>query len=260
MKFDNLIFEVKNKIAIITFNRPQALNAMNRETVLELGQAIEECKKNPDIKVVVLTGAGGKSFVAGADISRMISMTAMEGRDFMALGQEVLAQIENMSKPVIAAVNGFALGGGLEIAMACDIRFASEDAVVGQPETLIGIMPGWGGSQRLSRYIGKGIAKELVLSGESISAQRGYELGLINRIFPKHKLMEETLKFAEKLTKLPAVALKLAKQSIDAGYDMDLVNSNKFEVNACGLCFSTDDQKIGMKAFLEKKKPEFTGK
>jgi enoyl-CoA hydratase len=203
MNYDNLTFEIKNKIGIITFNRPKALNAMNKETVLELGQAISECKNNPDIKVVVLTGAGGKSFVAGADISRMVSMTAMEGRDFMALGQEVLAQMETMPKPVIAAVNGFALGGGLEIAMACDVRFASENAVLGQPEILIGITPGWGGSQRFSRYLGKGIAKELVFSGESISAQRGYELGLINRVFPKDKLMEETLIFAEKLTRLP---------------------------------------------------------
>ena len=168
--------------------------------------------------------------------------------------------IETMPKPAIAAVNGFALGGGTEIALACDIRFASEKAVFGQPEILIGVIPGWGGTQRLPRLIGMGLAKEIILSGTQINAQRAYEIGLVNKVFPPEKLMEEARKFAAKLAALPSFALKMAKNAINYGFDMSLDNASALEIGAIAQCFATEDQKEGMSAFLEKRKPNFKGR
>ncbi|MDA8125874.1 MAG: enoyl-CoA hydratase-related protein [Deltaproteobacteria bacterium] len=260
MDYQNILFTIEQGVATLTFNRPKALNAMNAETMAELLTAVNVCKNDEAIRVLVLTGAGDKAFVAGADISQMQSLRPQEALAFMELGIETLRQLEIMPKPVIAAINGFALGGGTEITLACDLRFASEKAVFGQPEILIGLIPGWGGTQRLPRLIGMGRAKELILGGGQIDARRAYEIGLVNRVFPPEQLMEETLKFARKLAGMPAFAVKMAKHSINFGYDLALDNACRLESECCAQCFSTDDQKEGMKAFLEKRKPAFKGR
>jgi enoyl-CoA hydratase len=259
MDYRNILFAVEEGVATLTFNRPAALNAMNSETMSELHNAVNLCRTDDAIKVLVLTGAGDRAFVAGADIPQMQNMRPQEMLAFCELGHETLRQMEIMPKPVIAAVNGFALGGGTEITLACDIRFASEKAVFGQPEILIGVIPGWGGTQRLPRLIGIGRAKELLLGGAQIKAQRAYEIGLVNRVFPPEELLPETRKFARKLAEMPGFAVKMAKHSINFGYDLSLDNACRLEMECCAQCFSTDDQKEGMKAFLEKRKPVFTG-
>jgi enoyl-CoA hydratase len=246
-------------VATITFNRPKALNAMNSETIAELAAAVAVCRNDEAVKALVLTGAGEKAFVAGADISQMQTLRPQEALTFMEQGQETLRQLELLPKPVIAAVNGYALGGGTEIALACDIRFASEKALFGQPEILIGLIPGWGGTQRLARVIGMGRAKELILSGTQIDARRAYEVGLVNRVLAAEELLPEALKFARKLAGMPGFAVKMAKHSINFGYDLALDNACRIEAECCAQCFSTDDQKEGMKAFLEKRKPSFSG-
>ncbi|MCF8054129.1 MAG: enoyl-CoA hydratase/isomerase family protein [Deltaproteobacteria bacterium] len=257
--FKNIIFSVADGVATITFNRPQALNAMNSETMKELAEIVRICKHDEGVKVLLLTGAGDKAFIAGADISEMQNMRPQEAMEFMELGNETLRTLETLAKPSIAAVNGFALGGGTEIAMACDMRFASEKARFGQPEILIGLIPGWGGTQRLSRLIGFGRAKEIIMTGDQITAQRAYEIGLVNRLYPADQLVEEARKVASKMAALPSFALKMAKHSINYGYDIGLDNAIRLEVKSCAQCFSTDDQKEGMKAFLEKRRPTFKG-
>jgi enoyl-CoA hydratase len=260
MEYKNIIFQVEAGIAKITFNRPKVLNAMSFDVMTEVAQALKSCAQDDAVKALILTGAGDKAFVAGADISQMQNSTPVEIMKLMELGQETLRFLETMGKPSIAAVNGFALGGGTEIALACDIRIASENAMFGQPEILIGILPGWGGTQRLPRLIGMGIAKELILTGGQINAQRAYEIGLVNKVVPAAQLMEEAGKLARKFTTLPGFALKMAKNSINYGFDMSLDNAVKLELSAVAQCFSTQDQKEGMKAFLEKRKPNFIGK
>ncbi len=260
MEYQNILFNVEDNIATITFNRPKVLNALNFEVLTELLDAATICEKDEKIKAVILTGAGDKAFVAGADIARMQNATSLEMVPVMELGHRAFRLIETMPKPSIAAVNGFALGGGTELAMSCDIRFASEKAVFGQPEILIGVVPGWGGTQRLPRLVGMGIAKELILGGGQINAQRAYEIGLVNRVVPPESLMEEARKFASKLTKLPPFAMKMAKDAMNYGYDLSLDNANKLEIACILQCFSTEDQKEGMKAFVEKRKPTFKGK
>lgn len=259
MEYKNLLFAAEEGIATITFNRPKALNAMNSETMNELFDAVTSCKIDDSVKVIILTGAGEKAFVAGADISEMQNLRPKEALAFMELGNDTLRLLETLSKPSIAAVNGFALGGGTEISMACDMRFASETARFGQPEILIGLIPGWGGTQRLARLVGMGRAKELIMSGEMIDAKRAYEIGLVNRMLPADQLLAETKKFATKLAGMPGFAIKMAKHAINFGYDLSLDNAIRLEVECCAQCFSTDDQKEGMKAFLEKRKPVFTG-
>lgn len=260
MEFKNLLMSIEDGIATITFNRPKALNAMNSETMSELRDAVTACRENEDVRVIILTGSGDRAFVAGADISEMQNLEPREALAFMELGHETLRLLETTPKPSIAAVNGFALGGGTEISMACDIRFASETARFGQPEILIGLIPGWGGTQRLARLVGMGRAKELVMGGGQIDARRAYEIGLVNQVFPADQLMEETVKFAKKLCGMPPFQLKMAKHAINFGYDLSLDNANRLEVECCAQCFSTRDQKEGMTAFLEKRKPAYTGK
>jgi len=260
MNYQNILYDVENGIAKITFNRPKVLNAMSSEVMTELAHALHACDQDDAAKALILTGSGEKAFVAGADISQMQNSTPVEITKFMELGQETLRFMETMGKPSIAAVNGFALGGGTEIALACDIRLASENAMFGQPEILIGILPGWGGTQRLPRLVGMGIAKELILAGGQINAQRAYEIGLVNKVVPLANLMEEAEKMAGKFTKLPGFSLKMAKNSINYGFDMSLDNAVKLELSAVAQCFGTLDQKEGMKAFLEKRKPAFVGK
>jgi enoyl-CoA hydratase len=260
MDYKNILLEISEGIARITFNRPKVLNAMSYEVMFELADALKACDQDDAVKALVLTGSGEKAFVAGADISQMQNATPVDIMKLMELGQETLRFLETMAKPSIAAVNGFALGGGTEIALACDIRIAAENAMFGQPEILIGILPGWGGTQRLPRLVGMGIAKELILGGGQISAQRAYEIGLVNKVVPLAQLMEEAGKMAGKFTTLPGFALKMAKNSINYGFDMSLDNAVKLELGAISQCFSTQDQKEGMKAFLEKRKPAFIGK
>jgi enoyl-CoA hydratase len=259
MEFANLIYTVEDGVAIITFNRPKALNAMNAATMNELNTAVTLCAKDDAVKAIILAGAGDKAFVAGADISEMANLRPQQAMLFMDLGHKTLRMLETMSKPSIAAINGFALGGGVEISMACDMRFCSDVSRFGQPEILIGLIPGWGGTQRLSRLVGIGRAKELIMAGGQIDAQRAYEIGLVNKVFPADQLLEETKKFAKKFTTLPGFALKMAKNAINYGYDLSLDNANRLEVECCSQCFSTDDQKEGMKAFLEKRKPVYKG-
>ena len=260
MEYHNIIFGLEDGIATITFNRPKALNAMNTATVTELLDASTICKNDPAVKVLILTGSGDKAFVAGADISQMLDMKPADALTFMELGHETMRLIEPMPKPSIAAINGFALGGGTEISLACDMRFAAETAVFGQPEILIGLIPGWGGTQRLPRIIGMGRAKELILGGGQINAQRAYEIGLVNRVLPADQLLPEAQKFARRLAALPGFALKMAKHSINFGYDLSLDSATRLEAECCAQCFSTDDQKEGMKAFLAKRKPSYTGR
>ena len=260
MSYKNILFSLEEGVATISFNRPKAMNAMNSETMEELYAAALACKKDDDVKAVILTGAGEKAFVAGADIAQMQDMRPSEILSFMELGHETMRLIETMPKPSIAAVNGYALGGGTEITMACDMRFASEKAVFGQPEILLGIIPGWGGTQRLARLIGMGRAKELILGGEQITAQRAYEIGLVNRVYVHDVLMEETKKFAAKLAALGSFALKEAKHAINYGYDISIDSANRLETQCIAQCFSTDDQKEGMGAFLGKRKPVFKGR
>jgi enoyl-CoA hydratase len=260
MEYKNLIFNVEEGIATITFNRPKALNAMNSEVLAELLDAATICKEDNKVKALILTGSGDKAFIAGADISEMQNKSPKDALAFVELGHQVTRHIETMPKASIAAINGFAFGGGTEISLACDIRFASEKAVFGQPEILLGIIPGWGGTQRLPRLVGMGIAKEIILGGIQIDAKRAYEIGLVNRVFPADKLMEETKKFAKKLASMPQFTLKMAKDSINYGYDLALDSANKLEMECICQCFSTADQKEGMKAFLEKRKPNFTDK
>jgi enoyl-CoA hydratase len=259
MEYKNLLFAVEDGVAIITFNRPKALNAMNSETMKELYDAVIHCKNDEAVKAIILTGSGEKAFVAGADISEMKDLRPKEALAFMELGHETLRALETLPKPSIAAVNGFALGGGTEISMACDMRFASETARFGQPEILIGLIPGWGGTQRLPRLVGMGRAKELIMGGGQIDAKRAYEIGLVNQVFPADQLLDAAKKFAKKLAGMPGFAIKMAKHSINYGYDLSLDNANRLETECCAQCFSTDDQKEGMAAFLEKRKPNFKG-
>jgi len=259
MEFANLLFTVEDAVAIITFNRPKALNAMNSATMKELYEAVAICENDDAIKAIILTGSGEKAFVAGADISEMAKLKPQQAMLFMELGHKTLRALENLPKPSIAAVNGFALGGGTEISMACDMRFASETARFGQPEITIGMIPGWGGTQRLARLVGMGRAKEIIMGGGQIDAGRAYEIGLVNKVFPADQLMAEAKKFAVKLTTLPGFGLKMAKHAMNFGYDLALDNANRLEIECVSQCFSTEDQKEGMAAFLEKRKPAFKG-
>lgn len=247
MTHKNLIVEVAGKIGIVKINRPKVMNAMNTETAIELEKAMHELNENDRVRVVIITGEG-KAFVAGADIEAMLKFNSLEAREFGKLGQRVLSYIENMEKPVIAAVNGYALGGGCEIAMACDIRIASEKAVFGQPELKLGIIPGWAGTQRMSRLLGIGKAKELIFTGDTIDAQEALRIGLVNKVVAPEELMDETKKLATKMLGMGPTALKLAKT---------VINRGEAGSEAFGVCFSTTEVKEGINAFLERRKPNW---
>jgi len=260
VEYKNIMFGVEGSVAVVTLNRPEVLNALNEETMKELGSAMSECKQDGTVRVVILTGVGDKAFIAGADINEFVGKSPAMIMGFAELGHNVVRIMETMGKPIVAAVNGYALGGGLEISMACDVRFASDKARFGQPEILLGLIPGMGGTQRLSRLVGIGLARELIMSGEQVTAQRAYEIGLVNRVFPAEQLMEETKKFAQRLAGLPPFALRMAKYAINYGYDLALENANSLELQCFSQCWSTEDLKEGVAAFLEKRKPIFTGK
>lgn len=260
MDYKNILLEMELNIVIITINRPKTLNALNTELLQELEDAVKNLEVDSGVRVLILTGAGDKAFVAGADIAYMQNMTASEGKEFGLLGQRVFKMIEDFPKPTIAAVNGFALGGGCELAMACDIRVASENAKFGQPEVGLGIIPGFGGTQRLPRLVGRGKGKELIYTGEIIDAQKALQIGLVNHVVKQDELLPFTKKLAIRITGQAPLALRYAKEAINNGMEMDLERGLPLEANLLGICFSTSDQKEGMKAFLEKRKPLFQGK
>jgi enoyl-CoA hydratase len=258
--YENLLFACEDGIGIVTINRPKALNALNAATIYELDQMFDELAKDDSVKTVILTGGGEKSFVAGADITEMQSMTAIEGRNWGKLAQAVFNKIENLPKPVIAAVNGYALGGGCEISMACDIRIASEKAKFGQPEVSLGIPPGFGGTQRLARLVGKGRSKEMLFTGDMIDAAEAYRIGLANKVVAPEELMNTAKAMAQKIMSRAPIAVQVCKAAVNEGLDTDLESGIAYEAEVFGLCFATKDQKEGMAAFVGKRKADFIGK
>ena len=259
MDYNNIIFKKEGSVAIIKFNRPKALNAINPDVIMETNDALDKIEGDQSIKVLILTGEGEKAFVAGADIAHMVKLSPLQARRFSRDGQELLFRLERLPMPVIACVNGFALGGGIEIAMASDFIYASEKAKFGQPEINLGILPGFGGTQRLSRFVGKGMAKEICMTGMMIGAQEAKEMGLVNKVLPPDKLWEETVKTAQVIASKGMVSLKAVKNCIDRSYDVDLRDGCYMESDAFALCMSSPDGKEGMTAFLEKREPVFKG-
>jgi len=260
MSFDNLLLERDGAVAIITVNRPKVLNALNTQTLDELRRAILELQRDDAVRAVVLTGSGEKAFIAGADINELATQTPTSGRDHARTGQHVLDLIEHMGKPVVAAINGFALGGGCELAMACTIRLAADTARLGQPEINLGIIPGYAGTQRLARLVGRGRALEILLTGDMVPAQEAYRLGLVNRVVPAAELMAEAKKLAATLASKAPVAVRYILEAVHRGLDMPFAEAQTFEATLFGLVVSTDDMREGTKAFLEKRKAEFKGK
>jgi len=259
-EYANLLFEKEGGIGIVTINRPKALNALNAATIYELDRMADQLAKDDEVKVVIITGGGEKAFVAGADITEMQPMSPIEGRNWGKLGQAVFNKIENLPKPVIAAVNGFALGGGNELAMACDIRIASDNAKFGQPEVSLGIPPGFAGTQRLPRLVGKGRAKELLFTGDTIDAAEALRIGLANKVVAPEELMNAAKAMAKRIMSRAPVAVQICKSAVNEGLDVDLDSAVAYEAEVFGLCFATADQKEGMAAFVEKRKPNFSGK
>ena len=254
--YENIKYEVKGNLGYLTINRPKALNALNTEVLSELADALKEIEADDAVKAVIVTGEG-KAFVAGADIAQMSKLNAVEGRAMMQAGHKVMNTIDQMPKPFIAAVNGFALGGGCELAMACDIRIASSKAKFGQPEVGLGIIPGFCGTQRLSRLVGKGMATYLIYSAEMINAEEAFRIGLVEKVVEPDALMEAAEKLANTIASKAPIAVAQAKIAINNGFDMDLKSASQLEVEATTVCFGSEDQKEGMAAFLEKRAPEW---
>ena len=259
MNYTKLIVDVKDKICTVKINNPEAMNALNSTVLSELDEAFTEIAANEDVSVVVITGEG-RAFVAGADISQMSTMNATEGKAFGVQGSAVFRKIENLDKPVIAAINGFALGGGCELAMACDIRIASNKAKIGQPETGLGITPGFSGTQRLPRIVGPGKAKEIIYTAKPITADEAYRIGLVNSVVEPEALMDAEYAMAKQIAKNAPIALKYSKEAIDKGMQTDIDSAISLENDLFALCFSTEDQKEGMKAFFEKRPAEWKKK
>ena len=245
--------EQKGSVGVITMNRPEALNALNDQVLRDLDAVLDQVEENEEILVAVITGAG-RSFVAGADIGQMSTLTAAEGKKFGALGNRVFLKLENLSKPTIAAVNGFALGGGCELSMACDIRVASEKAKFGQPEVGLGITPGFGGTQRLPRIVGAANAMELILTAKTINAAQAKEIGLVSHVYAPEELMDKALELANAIAANAQVAVRQSKAAIRRGLQTDMATGTAYESEAFGLCFATEDQKDAMKAFVNKEK------
>jgi enoyl-CoA hydratase len=256
MSYQTILYEVKGAVAVITCHRPEKLNALNQEMFAELAAVLDEVAGNPAIRCLVLTGSG-RAFVAGADIEQFIHLDPLTARDFAQAGFDLGLKLEGLEIPVIAAVNGYALGGGSELAMACDLIYAADTARFGQPEVNLGIMPGFGGTQRLARLVGKGLAKEICLTGRMMDAAEAKAAGLVARVFPAETLMEETLQVANSLAEKGRVALRGIKQTIDRGFDLDLYRACALEIDAFALCFASPDAFEGATAFLEKRKPKF---
>jgi enoyl-CoA hydratase len=260
MNYQSLLFEIKDGIAFITVNRPDKLNALNDQVITELGDAAERIATESAIKGAILTGSGPKSFVAGADIGDLAKQGPFDGKARAQRGQAVLRRLETSGKPVIAAVNGFALGGGCELAMACHIRIASENAKFGQPEVKLGIAPGYGGTQRLPRLVGKGVALQLILTGEMIDAQEAFRIGLVTKVVPAADLLPESEKMLRGILAMGPLAVRLALEAVDQGLEMSLDEGLLLEANHFGLLAATQDMKEGLTAFLEKRSAKFQGR
>lgn len=259
MAFDNLLLDRDGPVAILTVNRPAVLNALDSPTTDELRRAILELKHDAAIRVVIITGAGEKAFIAGADINEFAGKTALEQREVMK-GRRAFDSVEDFPKPVIAMINGFALGGGCELALSCDIRIASTKAKLGQPEIKLGIIPGGGGTQRLTRLVGEGKSMELILTGDMISAEEAKELGLVNHVVAPEDLEAKTMEIANKIAEMSPVALAMAKASVKNAARMNLREGLDSEVDLFALCFSSEDKEEGVRAFIEKRKADFKGK
>ena len=260
MTFENILLEKKNSIACVTVNRPKVLNALNMATMEELRSAFTDIKSDGSIRVAILTGAGEKAFVAGADIGELAKLDAVSGKEYAHRGQAVLDLIENLGKPVIACINGFALGGGCELALACTMRLASENAKLGQPEVKLGIIPGYGGSQRLSRLVGKGLAMQMLLAGEMITAQEAHRIGLVNEVTAAAELIARAEAIAAKIVANAPLAVRYAMEAVNQGMEMPLAEGLKLEADLFGVCCASEDKKEGTTAFLEKRPAQFKGK
>ena len=261
MDYQNIIVTREENVAVVTFNRPKVLNALNHETMVELSAAMDELGADPNVHCIILTGAGEKAFVAGADINELRAIPdAATGAGFAAWGQAILFKMENLQKPVIAAINGYALGGGCELAMACDIRLAADTARLGQPEINLGIIPGYGGTQRLPRLVGKGRAKLLILSGDMILAQEALRIGLVDMVVPAAELMDKARELARKIASKGPLAVAYAKNCVNVGAETDLVTACAYEASQFGLSCGTADRTEGTTAFLEKRPAQFKGK
>ena len=247
-------------MALVTVNRPDKLNALSRGVVEELGQAAARIAEDSAVRAAILTGAGEKAFVAGADISELAALSAVEARDFALGGQRTFRKLETLGKPAVAAVNGYALGGGLELAMACTVRFAAENARLGQPEVKLGIIPGYGGTQRLPRLVGRGRALELLLAGEPVTAAEAHRIGLVNGVVPQSDLLPHCRAWLEKVLANGPLAVRLAMEAVDVGLDCGLEAGLRFEAAAFGVSAATEDRREGTRAFLEKRRPAFAGK
>jgi len=259
-EYKNLIVEQKDAVLIVKINREKALNALNKETVAELQQLFNHYWSDDTVKCVVVTGVGEKAFVAGADIPELAELDMRAGTDLAAKGQYLMKTIQNFPKPVLAAVNGFALGGGCELAMACDIRLASEKAKFGQPEINLGVIPGYGGTQRLARLVGRGKAMQMILTGEMISAQEAHRIGLVDEVYPHNELMDKAMEMAGLICSKGPIAIALAKECVNRGLEINLSVGCDLEKANFGQTFGTSDKNEGLKAFMEKRKPQFTGR
>lgn len=260
MTFDNLLIERDGPVAIVTINRPKVLNALNGQTLSELAAAMASFKTDDEVRAIVLTGAGDKSFVAGADINELAALSPVAGQQHARHGQQIFDQIEQLGKPVIAAINGFALGGGCELAMACTLRLAADTARFGQPEINLGLIPGYAGSQRLPRLVGKGVALEILLTGEMIDAPRAFAIGLVNRVMPAAELAGEARKLAQALAAKAPIAVRYILDAVAHGLDMPLAQGQVLETSLFGTIASSADMREGTTAFLEKRKPVWQGK
>jgi enoyl-CoA hydratase len=257
MAFETLLLEKEGHIAVVTINRPKVLNALNDVVLSELAVIMEQLEADGEIRVIILTGAGDKAFVAGADIAYMSKLSPMEAKNFSRKGQLVFSKIENVGKPVIAAVNGFALGGGNELSMSCDIRIASENAKFGQPEVNLGIMAGFGGTQRLAKLVNPGLAKEILFTADMYDAETAHKIGLVNHVVAPEELMNFCRGMAQRIAARGPVAVRLSKEAINDGLEMDLEKAIVHEADLFGLVFTTEDKDEGMSAFLNKRKPDF---
>jgi len=257
MEFKNTLYEKAEGIATITINRPQVLNALNPDTVQEISARLDDTMKDEKIYVVIITGSGDRAFSAGADLNIMQGINASKAREFSKGGQEVFEKVETFDKPVIAAINGFALGGGLELAMACDLRIASENARMGQPEINVGLIPGWGGTQRLPRYVGKAIAKELIFTGKMIDAKTAERYGLVNAVVPPDQLKTTAIALAKELMKKPHIGIKLAKELVNSSTETNPRTGMAHEAESFGVISQTEEFKEGVKTFIETKKPKY---